>query len=200
MKILMLSGAYKNAGDFLIVERSRLLLKHFIPDCEIETLMANEPLEDKLEHVNRFDWLVFPGGLGYLYNYYPDFVRLTENLSDIKPRMLIAGMGWQGVDDSDKTVEQYRFSSKTIELFQRVLKDCGFLGCRDNYSVRVLKNSGLCADRYIEKAAEYMGITVEKFWEIADQYVNQSLFYKTNNPTGGWKPRFKVGEDYSADL
>lgn len=57
---------------------------------------------------------------------------------------------------------------------------------------------GLCADRYVEKAAEYMGITVEKFWEIADQYVNQSLFYK--NEQGKWCPRFKVGEDYSADL
>ncbi len=143
MKILMLSGAYKNAGDFLIVERSRLLLKHFIPDCEIEMLMANEPLEDKLEYVNGFDWLVFPGGPGYLYNYYPDFVRLTENLDDIKPKMIAVGMGWYGVDDSDRTVNQYCFTPKTLELYQRILKDCGFLACRDNYSVRVLKNSGL---------------------------------------------------------
>ena len=31
----LLSGAYINAGDFLIVDRTKKLLRYVYPDCEI---------------------------------------------------------------------------------------------------------------------------------------------------------------------
>ena len=53
---------------------------------------------------------------------------------------------------------------------------------------------GKCAERYIKDAAEYMGMTVEEFWQIADKWVNKKLFYKDEK--GKWQPKFKVGEDF----
>lgn len=35
MKILFLHGAIKNAGDFLIAHRSKLLIRELIPKCEV---------------------------------------------------------------------------------------------------------------------------------------------------------------------
>lgn len=53
---------------------------------------------------------------------------------------------------------------------------------------------GKCGEHYIRQAAEYMGITVEEFWRVADRWVNKKLFYKDEN--GKWQPKFKVGEDF----
>lgn len=142
MKLLFISGAYKNSGDFLILERSIKLVKSFFAQCETDIIMANNSLDDKLEYINTFDWIIFPGGPGYLYNYYPNFVALTKNLDDLKCRMISFGMGWYGTDTSEQTIYNYDFSADTTKLFNRILKDSNFLGCRDNYSVRVLKNNG----------------------------------------------------------
>lgn len=52
---------------------------------------------------------------------------------------------------------------------------------------------GGCGEHYIKDAANYMGITVEEFWRVAEKWVNKELFYK--NEYGKWSPKFKVGVD-----
>lgn len=52
---------------------------------------------------------------------------------------------------------------------------------------------GLCGEKYIQKACDYLSITKEEFWAVVDKYVNQKLFKKEN---GKWVPRFTVGTDY----
>ena len=54
---------------------------------------------------------------------------------------------------------------------------------------------GLCGDKYIQKACDYLSITKEEFWEVVDKYVNRDLFEKVN---GKWTPKFTVGEDYES--
>ena len=56
---------------------------------------------------------------------------------------------------------------------------------------------GKCGEHYIKQAADYMGISVEEFWRVADKWVNKKLFYKDEN--GKWQPKFKVGEDFKED-
>lgn len=53
---------------------------------------------------------------------------------------------------------------------------------------------GKCGEHYIKDAADYMGISVEEFWRVADKWVNRKLFYKGED--GKWHPRFKVGVDF----
>lgn len=54
---------------------------------------------------------------------------------------------------------------------------------------------GLCGDKYIKDACDYIGITVEEFWQVVDKYVNTDLFEKKD---GKWVKKFTVGEDYEA--
>lgn len=44
MKFSLLSGAYKNAGDFLIENRTKQLLNYVYPNCEINTYFRNKEL------------------------------------------------------------------------------------------------------------------------------------------------------------
>lgn len=142
MKFLFISGAYKNAGDFLIEKRCECLFKQIDPDCVIEKSMSNISLDNKLEYVNSFDWIVIPGGPGYIYDYYPAHIKLTSCLDDIKTKIMAVGLGWYGADTTQHTISNYTFSRETQKLLLRISNDCGFLGCRDNYSVQVLKNNG----------------------------------------------------------
>ncbi len=54
---------------------------------------------------------------------------------------------------------------------------------------------GLCGEKYIQKACDYLSITKEEFWEVVDRYVNRDLFEKVD---GKWTPKFTVGEDYES--
>jgi hypothetical protein len=43
---------------------------------------------------------------------------------------------------------------------------------------------GKCHPKYIRRLANYLQISVEEFWKIAESYRNQELFTKVN---GEWK-------------
>lgn len=53
------------------------------------------------------------------------------------------------------------------------------------------KYDGSCSPKYIKSFSEYIGITVEEFWEQVDKSVNKDLFTKEDE--GKYKPKFKVG-------
>ena len=59
----------------------------------------------------------------------------------------------------------------------------------------VKEYDGLCGDKYIQKACDYLSITKEEFWEVVDKYVNRDLFEKID---GKWTPKFTVGEDFES--
>lgn len=143
MKIGVLSGAYKNAGDFLIVNRSIALLKYILGDIEIEVFLRNQDLTPKLNEINNCDVLVLAGGPGYIPNVYPDIIPLVPNLDDIQPKIFILGMGWFGANTSNEYLYNYRFNESSKKLFTRVIKDGFLLGCRDYESAIVLKNNNI---------------------------------------------------------
>ena len=53
------------------------------------------------------------------------------------------------------------------------------------------KFDGTCSSKYIESFSNYIGITVEQFWEQVDKSVNLELFKKIE--TGKYLPKFEVG-------
>lgn len=143
MKIALLGGAVKNAGDYLIVKRSRELLEHIYPSCEIQEFQRNCDLTEYLDEINRCDVLIFGGGPGYFSGFYPKMMPLVPDLSLIKVPIFVLGMGWFGTDSTPETVYTYSLDDKMTELLQRASRDTGMLGCRDWYSVSVLRNAGL---------------------------------------------------------
>jgi N-acetyl sugar amidotransferase len=54
----------------------------------------------------------------------------------------------------------------------------------------VSKFDGNCSDKYIKSFSDYIGITVEQFWQQVNKSVNPDLFEPAGNR---WKPKFKVG-------
>lgn len=61
LKIAFLSGAYKNAGDFLIESRCMELLTYFIKDISIDKFLRNE-ITGKCEELNNYDAIIIGGG------------------------------------------------------------------------------------------------------------------------------------------
>ena len=141
MKFAILSGAYKNAGDFLIVDRTKKLIADIYPDAELVTYMRNKPLEEHLPEINSCDRLIMAGGPAYMPDAYPSQIPLTENLDDIKIPICGVGMGWYGRFSVEQAVMDYGFSDKTRQLLDRLSRD-GILTCRDYYTVRALEKNG----------------------------------------------------------
>ena len=167
MKILLMTGAYKNAGDFLITQRGEDLVKALIPGCEVTRHVVNVPFGDKLDEINGYDLILFPGGPGYRDGYYPKLAPMCEPLSALKPRLAILGMGCSLVDPSEKALREYRFADRTF--WERVQRDAGFLGCRDDVTVRLLKNNGFASALMVGCPAWYDLANAERP-TLADDY------------------------------
>lgn len=142
-RFALLSGAIKNAGDYLIVERCKALLLNRYPDTVITEYSRLFPLSVSLNEINQNDILIFAGGPGYLPDCWPSHMPLTTKLDEIQIPLFSLGMGWFGADDQADTLYSYKFTEQTIQLWRRIETDSGFLGCRDWYSVNALRNNGI---------------------------------------------------------
>lgn len=143
LKLAMMSGALKNAGDFLIVKRSQELMKRVYPNAECFFYNRCESIEPYLDEINTMDAMVFCGGPAYIPQLYPQAFPLVPDLNRIQVPMFALGLGWFGSSSAYKALYHYRFSDTTIELLNRMENDTKTLGCRDWYSVNVLRNNGI---------------------------------------------------------
>ncbi len=143
MKIALLSGAIKNAGDYLITHRTKELLNYCYTDATIFTITRNILLnENSLKMINDCDLAIIGGGPCYKWDLYPQSIPLTPDLSQIKTPLAILGGGWYGdITDPDE-IWNYSFSDTTKTFLKRVVTDSHLLGCRDYYAQRVLKANG----------------------------------------------------------
>lgn len=88
IKFSILSGAYINAGDFLIVDRTIKLLKYFYPDSEIKIYKRNKDLSEFLDEINSSTALILAGGPAYLSNLYPNVIPLVDDLNKITTKII----------------------------------------------------------------------------------------------------------------
>ena len=143
MKIALLSGAVKNAGDYLITDRCFKILLSVYPDAEIKTYIRNEELsQQQIVEINTCDCIVIGGGPCYKWDLYPDSIPLVSDLRVIKPKIFMMGCGWYGDTNSPGEVWNYKFSGSSRLLLDRVAYDSKCFGCRDYYAVRVLQANG----------------------------------------------------------
>lgn len=140
MKIALLSGADKNAGDFLIVKRAHELIQYQIPEAEIKHFRRNDSLEPFIDEINECDYLVFAGGPGYVEDMYPGRFPLVDNLDRVKPKMFALGMGCYG---RNAKLSRIKFNESTKNLLNRLELDGFGLGCRDLLTYRTLQISGV---------------------------------------------------------
>ncbi len=141
MKIAYLSGAYKNAGDFLIEERSLALIRHFLKNAGITRFLRSE-LPGKCAALNEFDVVMIGGGPIFMKDIsgYLPVEELTETLK--KPVMIIGG-GWYGNTGSLREVYSYHFTEPTKRFLEKADREGFGLSTRDIYTYRVLRKEGL---------------------------------------------------------
>lgn len=143
MKIALMSGAYVNAGDFLIEKRCKILLEKNIKDAHIDVFKRNVSYDNRIEELNQYDLIVIGGGPGYQKNMYPDEMPFVSNLNEVKVPVTILGWGGAGTICTERSLYKYEFSSQMLEFLNYIDKQNSILGCRDWYAVRFLKNHGL---------------------------------------------------------
>lgn len=142
MKIVLLSGAYKNAGDFLIVHRCKELLQYCFPNCEISEFKRNVDLTDNLQEINASDCIFIGGGPAYTCDFYPGIIKMCQNLEDIHVPIIPLGLGWWGMTSNIEEIERCKFSSASRQLLDKMFKGVKALSCRDWESFHVLRQNG----------------------------------------------------------
>lgn len=140
---VVLSGAKKNAGDFLITERAEALLRHLRPDHELVRLPGWEPLEPHLDRVNSAAAVIILGGPGLQPRMYPHVYKLTRNLSDIKPPIVLMGSGWKAFPGDAQSLREFQFTDQSLDALRLISSRAKFLSCRDVASVQVLRAHGI---------------------------------------------------------
>lgn len=141
MDIALLSGAYRNAGDFMIVHKCEELLKYVYPDCTIHTISRRNDLTEHLPQINDSDVVILGGGPALKPKIYPDHIPLVSDLTQIKSPLFAMGLGVSGKYNYDG-LPKYEFSAPTKELWSKANASGWAIGCRDNYSANIMKRSG----------------------------------------------------------
>ena len=142
--IVLLSGAKKNIGDFLITDRVRALLQRLIGD-EILWLPNWEPLDGHEAEIGAARAVIVAGGPGYrpaMYGgVYPLFSD-PEALARLGVPVRFLGLGWKGEPGDEFSLEHYRFTPRTLALV-RALGDRARFSARDHLSLAVLARNGI---------------------------------------------------------
>ncbi len=136
---IILSGAIKNVGDFLIFDRSKKLLKKFVSENLIE-YNRQKPLDDILDVVNSSRGIIICGGPGFGENAYPIIYPLVRNLKDLRVPITTLGVGWSGKHVNE--ISKFKFTEKTKEFLNYVEQSSNYFSCRDIATERILKTSG----------------------------------------------------------
>jgi hypothetical protein len=144
MKIALMSGAYVNAGDFLIENRCRDLLKTNIPGAQVDVLKRNIAYDNQVEMLNSYDLIVFGGGPGFQKKIYPDKMPFVSDLKSIQTPIAILGWGWKGRNCVETSVYRKRqFTPRMLDFITQISENSkNFISCRDWYTVQMLKGQG----------------------------------------------------------
>lgn len=140
MVIAQLTGAYVNAGDFLIQKRSSELLQHFLPSTEIR-LFSRKDIEKDFFEIEKCDIIVFTGG-PLIKQDLMGTISLNQSMKFSKPIMLL-GCGWAGEDGSKESNYSYSFTKETLDFYTKVTTEGMGIGCRDLFTLRALSKENL---------------------------------------------------------
>ena len=142
-QFVILTGSKNNAGDFLIKYRAKKLFESIRPCREIIDFNAWQAIDEKkLEVINQSKCLILMGGPALQKNMYPDIYKLPTNLDEIKVPITTMGIGWKSVNGDWANTYDYKLSSSTVNLLDRI-KDDGILSSvRDFHTLNSLQFKG----------------------------------------------------------
>lgn len=138
--IVILTGAQKNIGDYLIGDRAKKLLRKFVDD-EILELNRFEPLYSHLDTINKSKCIILCGGPAYASDIYPEIYPLVGDIDNIKVPIVPFGLGWCG--RPFKGQDKFIFTASSQEFLTRIHSRISYSSCRDNITKNILERSGI---------------------------------------------------------
>jgi hypothetical protein len=143
---VILTGSKNNAGDYLIKYRAKRLFSVLRDDRGIVDIDGWKPFDkETLELVNNSEGLILMGGPALQKNMYPKIYPLTENLDDIKCKIVLMGVGWKSLSGNWADSQNYNLSVQTLKLLKRIESDGLVSSVRDYHTLNVLRHNGLSA-------------------------------------------------------
>jgi hypothetical protein len=140
--IILLSGAKKNIGDFLITDRARALLEHVLGE-EVVMLPNWQPLDGREEQIASARALVVAGGPGYRPSMYGGVYPLFTDpsvLPGLGVPVRFLALGWKGDPGDDFDLVNYRFTPRTMTLVRALGRGARY-STRDHLSLKALQRN-----------------------------------------------------------
>jgi len=149
--LVVLHGAKKNVGDFLIRERGLALLRHVRPDQELRVLPRWEPLTD--EALEGAEAVVLCGGPGLAPHFYPGVFPIGAALDGRRIPILPLALGWSG--QPADTPERFTFDEPSLRALREIHSRIGWSSVRDDLSLKLLEAADIGEARRTGCAAWY---------------------------------------------
>lgn len=140
---ILLSGAIKNVGDFLIFERAKELVKRYRKTDDLLVLPRWKDLAPHLDRINRSRAVIMCGGPGYARDFFPGILNISGGLESIKVPIIPLGVGWSGKG----TPEAFQFTEKSINAIQEIHSRIDNSSVRDVVTQKILNDNSF--DRVI---------------------------------------------------
>jgi hypothetical protein len=137
---VVLTGAKKNSGDALIVDRCKALLRKLKPEHELVEVPSWTALDPSA--LRGAAAVIIPGGPGFRPKMYPDIYPLLPAGDVDKLPIYTMGVGWKGIPGDRQSIEDYTFRNSSLSLL-RSMDERGALSCRDYATAEVLHRHGL---------------------------------------------------------
>lgn len=136
---MTLTGAFKNAGDYLIGHRARALLTNHV-DAEVIDINRKAITESHYDLLNSARAVLLTGGPAYQEKVYPNVYDL--DLNKIKVPVLAYGLGWKGKLGQEP--EDFRFWEEAATFVREIHRNqILFSSARDHLTVRMLEANGV---------------------------------------------------------
>jgi hypothetical protein len=133
---IILSGAIKNIGDFLIFDRTKKLLEKYVT-TDLTEFPRGKSLDENYEEINNSRGIIICGGPGYTSEMYPGVYPLFSDLKRLRVPVIPLGVGWSGKPKN--APENFRFSEPSRKLMDYIEKNAGLYSCRDQITEEILK-------------------------------------------------------------
>jgi hypothetical protein len=136
--LVTLTGAFKNAGDYLIGHRARTLLashtQHEIVDINRKALT-----ETSYEQMNAASAVLLTGGPAYQSSIYPGVYDL--DLKRVKVPIIAYGLGWKG--KLSQSPQEFRFLEPAGEFVREIHNSLLRSSARDHLTIEMLRANGV---------------------------------------------------------
>ena len=136
-KIAILSGAFKNGGDYFITLRGKEILEKYIPEFEFEILLRDDNL-----NLKNFDGAIILGGPIVSEKLHKQSKSIIKELIIYKIPVFSLGIGINGKGSS---IKNFKFDKESIKFWKNVYKKTSLVSVRDKYTQTTFKKIGVKA-------------------------------------------------------